>query len=211
MAVAGMALAASAYAGPTWDEQINGGGDAGQLPGTAQITSGSGPLTAITGMTGFGDDVDMYWITITDAAAFSASTVGGTTFDTQLWLFDANGFGLLGNDDSVGLQSTISFPAADGPNAGQIPGGSFMALLAISGFNNDPTSAGGPIFNQQSFAQISGPDGAGGGSPLTGWTGGGATGPYTITLNGATFYIPTPGALGLFGIAGLAAARRRRA
>jgi hypothetical protein len=42
------ALIASAGA-QIWDETANGGGDAGDLPATAQVVSGSGPLTAITG------------------------------------------------------------------------------------------------------------------------------------------------------------------
>lgn len=211
---AGLAFATVAYGGG-WTEQ----GDAGDLPGSAQITNGSGPLLSITGSTGGGDGVDMYAIFIDDPVNFIASTAGAgggfggnATFDTQLWLFDANGFGLLGNDDFPGasFRSEIRFPAADGPNAGQFPGpGNYF--LAISGFNNDPLSQGGAIFNQQSFTQISGPDGPGGGLPIIGWSGGGATGNYTIALQGASFKIPTPGALSLFGIAGLAAIRRRRA
>jgi hypothetical protein len=37
------ALIASAGA-QTWDETANGGGDAGDLPATAQVVSGSGPF-----------------------------------------------------------------------------------------------------------------------------------------------------------------------
>jgi hypothetical protein len=44
----------------------------------------------------------MYAIYIEDPATFSATTVGGATFDTQLWLFDANGKGVVANDDSGG-------------------------------------------------------------------------------------------------------------
>ena len=46
--------------GQTWDEIIDGGGDAGELLGTAQVPSGSGPLTTITGNRG--PDADMYLI-----------------------------------------------------------------------------------------------------------------------------------------------------
>ncbi|MFN4033817.1 MAG: hypothetical protein ACK4ME_09435, partial [Fimbriimonadales bacterium] len=78
------ALCLSAQA-QTWYEQ----GDAGDLPETAQST-GSGPIAEIQGSLD-ANDVDMYAIYITDPANFSASTVGGATFDTQLWLFDADG------------------------------------------------------------------------------------------------------------------------
>jgi hypothetical protein len=95
--IAVAALMASAGAN-TWDETADGGGDAGDLPATAQVVSGSGPLTAITGNLG-ASDVDMYQIIICDPLIFEATTVGGATFDTQLWLFDLNGNGVLHNDD----------------------------------------------------------------------------------------------------------------
>jgi hypothetical protein len=118
------ALIASAGA-QTWDETANGGGDAGDLPATAQVVSGSGSLTAITGNLG-ASDVDMYQIIICDPLNFEATTVGGATFDTQLWLFDLNGNGVLHNDDdpvvpppnpvSVWVQgwSTEPFPGPPG-------------------------------------------------------------------------------------------------
>jgi hypothetical protein len=60
------ALIASAGA-QTWDETANGGGDSGDLPATAQVVSGSGPLTAITGSTSAAAaDVDMFQILICD-------------------------------------------------------------------------------------------------------------------------------------------------
>ncbi|MDT7960923.1 MAG: DVUA0089 family protein, partial [Armatimonadota bacterium] len=88
-----------------WDEFGNGGGDAGDLPETSQST-GNATIPVIRGQLD-ADDVDMYAIYIEDPATFSATTVGGATFDTQLWLFDANGKGVVANDDSGGLQSRI--------------------------------------------------------------------------------------------------------
>jgi hypothetical protein len=88
-----------------WDEFANGGGDAGDLPETSQST-GSDAIPVIRGQLD-ASDVDMYAIYIEDPATFSATTVGGATFDTQLWLFDANGKGVVANDDSGGLQSRI--------------------------------------------------------------------------------------------------------
>ncbi len=88
-----------------WDETDNGGGDAGDLPETAQST-GSDPIPVIRGQLDT-DDVDMYAIYIEDPASFVATTVGGASFDTQLWLFDADGKGVVANDDSGSLQSRI--------------------------------------------------------------------------------------------------------
>ncbi|MCX7925120.1 MAG: DVUA0089 family protein, partial [Fimbriimonadales bacterium] len=88
-----------------WDEFANGGGDAGDLPETSQST-GNASIPVIRGQMD-ASDVDMYAIYIENPSTFSASTIGGATWDTQLWLFDANGKGVVANDDSAGLQSRI--------------------------------------------------------------------------------------------------------
>jgi uncharacterized protein (TIGR03382 family) len=113
--VALLALASAASA-QMWDETINGGGDAPIRP-AAQMTMGSGPLLTITGM-GNTDaagliDVDFYCVHID--GQWSATTVGGASWDTMLALYDASGTSLLAfNDDSVGLQSTIGGVVAPG-------------------------------------------------------------------------------------------------
>jgi hypothetical protein len=48
-----------------WDETANGGGDAGDLPETAQSTGGD-PITKIRGTIGGANDVDVYAIYISD-------------------------------------------------------------------------------------------------------------------------------------------------
>ncbi len=50
-----------------WDETTDGGGDAGNLLTTAQITTGVGALTQITGVIPDPEDVDMYCINITSS------------------------------------------------------------------------------------------------------------------------------------------------
>jgi hypothetical protein len=193
-------------------------GDAGNLPATAQTATGSGTLTGIAGSTGGGDTEDMYLINIRDFSAFQAGTDpaagsagGSASFDTQLWLFDTSGNGILGNDDCPGgcpgFHSHLSGPTPTDGQPGLTANGNYY--LAISGFGNDPNSAGGAIFNQATFAELSGPDGPGGGSPISGWMGGGATGSYTIGLSGANF-VPEPATLGLVALGGLAVLRRRR-
>ena len=74
--------------------------DAGDLPLSAQQRIGSGPLTAIEGTISNSADQDMFLIFIQDPSAFAASTNNpGTNLlvdnDTQLFLFDFDGFGVL--------------------------------------------------------------------------------------------------------------------
>lgn len=94
------ALTATALAQVDWTEQ----GDAGDLPETAQATGTdtNTPLSSISGALA-ADDVDMFAIYIADPSAFRAETnTATTTFDSQLWLFDVNGNGIVHDDDSAG-------------------------------------------------------------------------------------------------------------
>jgi hypothetical protein len=121
-------------------------GDAGDLPATANMTGGVGPLTTILGNLTAADpfdavlDVDMFGIYISDPAAFSASTVaavGMNVDDPQLFLFTSTGVGVLMNDDDPsgmsGAQSAI----------GALPLGFLAGLyfLAIGWWDNEPVSA----------------------------------------------------------------------
>lgn len=207
------------FRGPEWVEE----GDAGSLPGGAQNTTGEGPMGAIRGTVGVGfgapDEVDMYWIRIDSPGQFSARTLspGFSQFDSQLWLFRANGLGLLANDEAPGAEDgeSLLLPLSDDGTSVRVdrPG---IYLLAITIFNNDPFSEGGLIFFQGSRTEISGPDGQGGGFPIRGWSGNGGDGSgqleYRIALTGVTFAnLPAPGALAVFGLAGLMRRRRRAA
>jgi hypothetical protein len=66
-------------------------------------SAGPGALTSISGTVSSGTDADMYQIFISSPGTFSATTVGtpGTLTDTQLFLFDASGFGVYANDDAT--------------------------------------------------------------------------------------------------------------
>jgi hypothetical protein len=176
-----------------WDETDNGGGDAGELPETAQLvtlpdqTPCESPVTRVRGDNS-ADDVDMYVICITDPASFVASTVGTTTWDTQLWLFRCDGTGVVHNDDNpdatTGLQSRID----NRTNCIQQGG---IYLLAISRYNRDAVDANGNLLWSSDTTLLRGvrcPDGPGAANAIAGWTGSTtAGGRYVISLQGAYF------------------------
>jgi hypothetical protein len=168
-------------------------GDAGELRATAN-DMGAGPLTEIEGSFTSGADADLYRLCLSDGASFSASTLGATTLDTQLFLFNSQGYGIYANDDSAGSRGSL-LPARHrfSPRAG----GEYF--LGISAFNRDPQSSQGEIF-QNNINRMTYPDsiidanGFGAGQPLSGWAGraSGPPGVYGITLSGTTACDSTP-------------------
>jgi hypothetical protein len=155
-------------------------GDAGDLPATAQDLTGA-PVESIAGTLVEGTDIDMYRLCLDGGGSFSASAVGGTAVDTQLFLFDASGRGVYANDDQqegVVIQSLL--PAGHPLT----PSAQGEYLLAVGAYNIDPQSAGGAIF--PALADVTGPTGPGGGEPLIGWGGRHEVpGAYTLTITGA--------------------------
>ena len=175
-----------------WDETANGGGDAGNLPATAQLvtlpdqTPCQSPVTRVRGDNGT-DDVDMYVICITDPANFVASTVGTTGWDTQLWLFRCDGTGVVHNDDAV--DTTVFQSRIDNSTNCIQQGGIY--LLAISRWDRDAVDVNGNLLwrsDSTLFRTVRCPDGPGAANPVAGWTNAtSAGGRYIISLQGAYF------------------------
>lgn len=169
--------------------------DAGNLPATAQITAGAGFLTEIDGKLSpaDGDGQDMYLIHIDGGGTFSATTVGGASFDTELFLFDANGKGVYANDDASG-DFAPSMLRAYTSLTPITPGDYYLAITQCC---SAPVSNDGQIFTiaGPNHRALSGPTGAGGALPVTGYAGGFVQTPgggaYQIFLTGAYASIVT--------------------
>ncbi len=177
-----------------WDEDINGFGDAGDLPATAQIPTGTNPFTQIGGTFAAPGDADLYLIDICDLATFTATTVGGPNpdMDTRLFLFTPTGQGVSFNDDVP-----LGFPGDDTllsrlsnthvPAAGQY-------YLAVTMYDNAPLNAAAQnIWSETPFDVERAADGPGAAGALDSWTGDGFdTGAYLVTLTGACFATTGP-------------------
>lgn len=220
-ATAILCAAAQPAAASDWIEPRNQ--DAGEFVAFAQVPVGIGELETITGVLdgpvnpGFGqppgvpDFQDLFMIQIVTPSAFTARTVpfGFADIDTELYLFDLSGFGLLNNDNELGppnFFSRIVPMATDGTFTLTTPG---FYVIGVAAAGNIPTSAGGPIFAKSNSLEVSGPDGPGGAMPHTGWITNEVNGRYVIELTG-TAYVPAPGAGAAMLLATLAGSRRRR-
>ncbi|MDH0863443.1 DVUA0089 family protein [Mitsuaria sp. GD03876] len=213
--IAALALGAatSAQADAVYAE---GGNDAGESIATAIALAGpSTAVGAIRGTLDGGADADMFAIYLTAGTAFSATTTASAFpynfFDTVLYLFDAAGKGLIGNDDdgnAGGSQSTLS---------NFIPTVSGLYYLAITGASYTPVSGGSAIFPSLlgQAGNVAANPGAG---ALTGWQSvTSESGDYELVLTGALSAapaasgVPEPGSLLLAGLAlGTAGLIRRR-
>jgi hypothetical protein len=156
------------------DEQ----GDAGDLPATAQDLTGAG-VDTISGTLAGAADIDMYRVCLDGGGTFSASSVGGSTVDTQLFLFDSSGRGVYANDDErEGVVQSL-LPAGH-PLTPAAPG---EYLLAVGAYNIDPLGGDQPIFGPGTG--VVGPTGPSGDQPVSGWGGRASRpGPYTLSLTG---------------------------
>jgi hypothetical protein len=172
-----LAFAPSAFAA---DEQ----GDAGDVPASAQDLTLE-RVETLSGTIATGNDADLYRICLTGGGTFSATTVGLTEVNTQLFLFDSSGLGIYAHDDGTTKQSTL--PAGDPLT----PTAFGEYILGISAYDRDPQSADGPIFGNVAF--LTDANGRGAGAPVGGWAGlPRDSGPYTIALTGTRSCDVTP-------------------
>ena len=160
-------------------------GDAGDLPGTAQVVAGAGSLSAIKGHIDSAD-ADMYRIRICDYTHFNASTLADVNNDSQLFLFDSSGKGLVMDDgnelDLAGTTLTQKYVAANGEY-----------FIAYTLYNRDPIDSTGVFIwkdanSEGNYFPEWAPNGSGAANPVQGWMGtpqGGLD--YTIVLTGACF------------------------
>lgn len=196
--IAASCVAVASASASSWIEV----GDAGQLPITAQVTTGTGPLLDLCGKLITKNDVDLYCFRITDVSQFEATA--SAPFDTQLFLFTLTGQALsMGDQNAPGNQGRITGTFVPGP-------GDY--LIAISRYNNDPVDAiGALIWNNTPRNTERAPDGPSTLGVLANWNNGGNGdgGDYKIDFKGATF-CPTPGAASAVLLGGAILGRRRR-
>jgi hypothetical protein len=176
-------------------------GDTGQTLDTAQVISpGGDSLDLISGRISSNTTVGLFKIFLTGGQTFSATTVSAKTLidlpqdlllgiptdilaDPQLFLFDSNGKGIYGNDDSFGsIQATL-------PSGGFAPTASGFYFLAIASSGLTPVGAADNLFGAANPAGLFTPISN---LPLVGFTGQGSTiGTYDIFITGATA-VPEP-------------------
>jgi PEP-CTERM motif len=212
-----VAASVAFYTAPLGAQTYSEAGDAGQTLGTAQYTGATNgqSLLTISGTLSGINDADLYYLTITAPTTFSASTVGGSTLDTVLFLFGANGVPIYANDDASGLSLQSTLPAGSSFTM-TLSAGTYLLGISLSG--NEPINLNGQLLfagNGGNSTAVRGPAGGINPNTLSNFNNGASfseNGPYSITLaSAATAAVPEPStvALGLVA-AGVFAAWKSR-
>ena len=157
-----------------WNEQ----GDAGDLPGTAQVTVGSGGLTTINGNLANKADVDMYCLDLNFVGASAICLQCVVIQGPDGWLFDSAGNGVAATTTcQSGCKQMIL----------SVPPGTYYVAVSYDGML--PLSPNGPIWNFSNQPQHA-PDGPGAPGPVVAWAGNPAiqpNNPYQIQLQNFSF------------------------
>ncbi|MFN9746387.1 MAG: hypothetical protein ACK57B_12160 [Betaproteobacteria bacterium] len=193
--IASIALAATLATSAAWASPVvYVEADTGALPASAEAAApgGFGALTIrgsfIDASGGFAPNVvDLFSIAITNAGRYFFDTSGSDVADTQLFLFDAMGKGVVWNNDR-------SVAPADTWSAFDAHLGAGNYFIAVSLFGLDPfDDVGTSIFDTL---------GNGGGATagtgmLSGWNDFSGATLFDRTNYTITAYVPAPGAFGL--------------
>jgi hypothetical protein len=138
-----------------WNEQ----GDAGDLPGTSQVTVGNGGLTTINGNLANPLDVDMYCLDLNFVGASAICLQCVVIQGPDVWLFDAAGNGVAATTTcQSGCKQIIT----------TVPPGTYYVAVSYDGML--PQSPNGPIWNFSNQPQHA-PDGPGAPGPVVAWAG----------------------------------------
>lgn len=176
IAASALLVAAPAARAQTWAEA----GDAGSLVSTAQVTTGTGGLSVITGTLSQHSDVDVYCVQLTAVppAGLPIVSLNPCTMmsDPSVYLFSASGIGINANMTCAGGMKEVTTP-----NVSLTPG---LYYVAVAHYDWMPGSVGGDIW-QPAFTGPLLPNGTGAGSALDHWTG-------PMTFVPATNYTLTP-------------------
>ena len=191
--------AGNAIMGPDWDEESNGGRDAGKTKATAQkvklsttstVTSITGKLKGNDGTLAGGNEPDfhdVYAVAIKEPGTFeirTTSPTGFSEFNSALFVFDYEGRPLLANRlAEPGTPSArVSSVSTDGSFKIEEPG---LIYIAIGGRQTFPLDTDGNIAFAftNNLTDIVGPSSTNP-SPLADWTTGdpGDVGSYGIEL-----------------------------
>lgn len=209
-------------AGSAFAQTYTETGDAGSNVGSAQATGASDgePLNSIFGDLFSISDADLFAINITDASAFSASTVnlltGSIFLDTQLFLFDSAGLPVFANDDDAS-GTTVGSTLPAGSGLGPQSAGLYYLGISLSG--SEPVN----FANQLLFLTTGDTTALRGPNPIANGpvvnfdsslvADGSTIGAYQIDLTGATTsVVPEPSSFALcgLGLVGLILLARKR-